>query len=596
MQTLLDVQKSLNNKRWVFPKSEQDVVARIAQNNNLPEFLARLLHTRGVDADNVQGFLNPTLRDNFPDPFSMAGMRELAEDVAACIMGGRNIAVLADFDVDGATSGSILTRFFRHFRLDVPVYIPDRLNEGYGPSREALLSLKDQGASFVIMADCGITAFEAIDAGRDMGLDLAVFDHHEAEDQLPNATHIINPKRKDDSSGLDMLAACGVSFMACVAINSVLREQGFFQKQGIGEPPLKSWLDLVALGTVCDMVPMRGINRLLVRVGFEQMAYMNNPGIKALCEMGNLEEAPKPIHAGFVIGPRINAGSRVHRSDIGVKLLSTDSLEEARSLAWTLEKCNEERKAIQSKMMKDAVAKVEAEGLQHDPIIIVADPDWHPGLSGLVAGRLKERFGKPAVVVTFTNNQEGIQEGRGSGRSIKGVNLAEGFIAARNAGLLVKGGGHAMAGGFTIIPDRLPEFREFMIVHVESQKAQEEMVEETLIDSLATVRGAHPEFVKMIHGNVGPYGIGHEEPVFALANVRLYNVDVLKDKHVRAQIGDWEGGTRMKTIMFNGVGTGLGDYMLQSKDKPLHLAGQFQINTWMERESVEFHLSDGASV
>ena len=594
LTSVLDVRDSLNRSRWVSSPVCPEQVTQIAQSYGLPEFVARMLCARGVEPDGVQAFLFPTLKDHFPDPFAMAGMRAFAEDMAQAVTDGRRIGILADFDVDGATSAAILTRFFRHLGQEVPVYIPDRLSEGYGPSEKAFQSLKEQGAEYVILADCGITAHEPVAAGRALGLDIAIFDHHEPEETLPDANHIINPKRRDDTSGLEMLAACGVSFLSCVAVNKALRERGGFEQIKKGEAPLKSWLDLVGLGTVCDMVPLTGPNRLFVRFGFAQMAQQNNPGIRALCGVANLETAPQVSDAGFVLGPRINAGSRVHKSDLGARLLSTDDLEEAQSIAWTLEECNEQRKDIQSGMMEEAVAQVEREGLDQNPVLIVGNENWHPGLSGLVAGRLKDRYGKPAVVITYAKTESGTVEGRGSGRSVPGVNMAQLFIEARDAGLLVKGGGHAMAGGFTILPDRLPEFQDFLYRKAADQMAGVEPVQDTVIDGVVSVRGARLDFIRLLQDNVGPFGIGNEEPVFALANVRLHAVDVLKDKHIRMQFSDWEGGSRMKAMLFYGVGTDLGEALLKQTRRPFHLAGTFQINCWQGRESVELHLCDGA--
>lgn len=589
----LNVEKSLGNKRWSFVPVDENTIVQISQNYNLPEFIARLLVQRGVRADNVEGFLSPTLRNDFPDPFSFVGMKEFARDLAECIINKTPIGIFADFDVDGATSAAILTRFLRHFDIVPPIYIPDRLTEGYGPSADAMRNLKDQGAKFIIMADCGITAFEPLQAAHDMGLRVAVFDHHEPEDDLPMAAHIINPKRADDDSGLDMLAACGVSFMACVAVNNALREKGYFDANNKFEAPLKSWLDLVALGTVCDMVPLKGVNRLFVKVGFDQMAHHNNQGIKALCQVGKIETLPSPKDAGWSIGPRINAGSRVHRSDLGARLLSTDDPEEAQSIAWALEDCNQERKKIQSEMMQVAMNKVEFLKGNNDDFIMVDDESFHSGLSGLVAGRLKERYGKPAMVVTYVENAEGVLEGRGSGRSVSGVNMADIFIAARNAGIIEKGGGHAMAGGFTVMPDRLDDFREFIADYITNLDNQAE-VPQINIDAIATIRGAKPEFVKLLADNVGPFGMGNPEPVFALADVKIHSVDVMKDKHIRLMLSDAEGGMRMKGVFFSGVGTPLGDMMLkQSRVTNFHLVGQFQINNWQGRESVEFHVMDG---
>ncbi len=592
--SFLDVTKSLKESRWVFPAVEQDVVSRISQAHGLPDFIARMLHLRGVGVNDVDAFLNPTLRDHFPDPFSLKGMHEFAQDMARKIIDGEIIGVLADFDVDGATSAAILIRFLRHCGIDAPVYIPDRLGQGYGPNLTALQALKHDGAQTVIMLDCGTTAFDPVTAGRNIGLDISIIDHHETEGDLPDANHVINPKRRDDSSNLDMLAACGVTFLACVAINNVLRSEKFFEKRNSADAPLKSWIDLVGLGTVCDMVPMTGPNRLLVKSGFLQMALHTNAGLRALCEVSNIQGPPEPKDAGWTLGPRINAGSRVHKSDLGAKLLSTDDMDEARSIAFLLDDCNEQRKKIQAQMMKDAIDRVEGQGGNDDPVIIVSDPDWHPGLSGLVAGRLKERFGKPAIVVTFAENPDGILEGRGSGRSIPGVNMAECFIGARNEGLLVKGGGHAMAGGFTVMPDRLPEFREYLTRTITKQMECIDTTQETVIDGIASVRGAQTNFVKILDTQIGPFGPQNIEPCFALANVRIQMADVLKDKHIRVQLSDWEGGPRMKAMFFSGVGTKLGDALLGHGGKLLHLAGQFKINRWQGRESVEFMISDGA--
>jgi single-stranded-DNA-specific exonuclease len=594
--SIFDFQESLGGKKWNILSTDDDVVRQLCQTHDLPEFVGRLLVQRGVTAETVENFLNPTLKNDFPDPFSMTGMREFSEDIADAIIDGVPVGILADFDVDGATSAAIMTRFLRHVGQEPPVYIPDRLKEGYGPSPEALQSLKDQGAEFVVMLDCGITAFDPIQAGIDIGLKIAVFDHHEPENGLPPATHIINPKREDDESALDMLAACGVTFIACVAINSVLRERCYFKDNNLDEAPLKSWMDLVGLGTVCDMVPLQGINRLFVKTGFEQMAHRNNPGIDALCQVGKIETLPSPKDAGWSLGPRINAGSRVHRSDIGAKLLSTDDAEEALSLAWALEDCNQERKKIQSNMMQVALNKVEFLKGHEEHFILVDDESFHSGLSGLVAGRLKEKYQKPAIVVTYVENEQGVMEGRGSGRSVKGINMAELFQSAREAGVLLKGGGHSMAGGFTIEPDKLDDFRDFISQFIEDLR-KKPVVEPIDIAALASIRTAHPEFIKLLMEKVGPFGMGNAEPIFALFDIKVQAVDVLKEKHIRVMMSDNDRGSRMKGMFFGGVGTALGDMLLNNhRTTPFHFVGQFQINSWQGRETVEFHILDGVNV
>ena len=595
-KSFLNVRRSFKDSRWVLPSVDEDVLSQMMQVHDLPEFMARMLCLRGVDVNNVQDFLHPTLKNSFPDPFALKGMRDFASEAAQKIMRGEKFGVLADFDVDGSTSAALLIKFLRHCGVEPVVYIPDRLTQGYGPNITAIQSLCDDGAKTIIMADCGTTSFDVVLAARNMGMDVVIFDHHETEKNLPQANHVINPKRCDDDSGLEMLAACGVTFMACVAINNILRTEGFFEKSNLPIAPLKNWMDLVALGTVCDMVPMTGPNRLFVRAGFVQMALKTNLGIRALCEVSNLETPPNPMDAGFTIGPRINAGSRVHKSHLGALLLSTDNLDEARSIAFVLDDCNEQRKKIQNQMMKEAIERVDRGGHDNLPMIMVSDESWHPGLSGLVAGRLKEKFGKPAIVVTYAKMADGTMEGRGSGRSITGVNLAEAFIGARNEGIIVKGGGHAMAGGFTVMPDRLKDFENYLIENISAQLKNVDRTSETIIDAIATVQGAKPKLVKLLTENLGPFGQNNMEPTFALSNVRLHMADVLKEKHIRVQVSDWEGGGRMKAMLFYGVGTPLGDALLKGRDKAFHLAGQFKINEWQGRESVEFMISDAALV
>ncbi len=383
--------------------------------------------------------------------------------------------------------------------------------------------------------------------------------------------------------------------MACVAINKALRAKDYFKDNDITEPPLKNWLDLVALGTVCDMVPLKGVNRLFVKIGFEQMAKYNNPGIKALLQVGKIETLPEPKDAGWSMGPRINAGSRVHRSDLGAKLLSTDNMEEAQSYAWALEECNVQRRKIQSEMMHVAENNIAFLKGEYEHFILVDDESFHSGLSGLVAGRLKEKYSKPAIVITYVENEDGITEGRGSGRSVKGVNMADIFITARNEGILEKGGGHAMAGGFTIMPDCLDDFKNFIADYIERLN-QVETMSEIEIDSIATVRGASVDFIKMLTTQMGPFGMGNPEPYFALSEIRVHQLDIMKDKHLRLMISDVEGGSRMKAVFFNGVDTSLGQMLIQNyKNTCFHLVGQFQINSWQGRECVEFHLIDGVS-
>lgn len=595
MSSVLKVDKSVSNARWVFPDVSNDKIQRMMSDFSVPEIVARLLVARQVEPEQIDSFLFPRLSRDFPDPFKMADMQGFSAWLADAIMAGKKIAAFCDFDVDGSTSAAVLKKFFRHLGIDIPLYIPDRMVEGYGPNAKALHTLKSQGAEIVLMADCGTTAFDVIAEGRAIGLDICVFDHHEQGDTLPDATWIINPKRRDDTSGFGMLAAVGVTFLACVAINRALREANYFTTKNISEPPLKEWLDLVALGTVCDMVPLTGPNRLLVRAGFQQMGLKRNVGLNALCEVGGLKKAPTPDDAGFVLGPRINAGSRVHQADLGAKLLSCEDAEDAKNLAWTLNDCNAKRRTIQADMMAEATNMIEQKSLADKPLIMVADESWHVGLNGLVAGQIKERYSKPACCIAFAVGMSGELEGRGSGRSVPGFNLAALFMAAKDAGLLIKGGGHAMAAGFTVTPDKIDALYEFFLAEADKIAGGADLISEETVDGIASIRGVRPDFVKILQDNVGPFGQENPEPKFVLPSIRVAVANVVGDAHVSIQFTDAEGGARMKGIAFRAVGTPLGDILLQSKGgRLLHLLGQFKINHWNGIDSVEFLIGDAA--
>ncbi len=592
----LGIEKSLSKGRWVSPDIDLGDIEKLARAFDIPEVIARLLLSRDIAKDDIPGFLNPTLKEHFPDPFSLIGMEAMAEDLASAIQAQKQIAIFGDFDVDGATSSAILFRFLRQCGIEAQIYIPDRLSEGYGPNLEALRALKDNGAEIVMMLDCGTTAFEIVKQGTALGLEITILDHHEAEEALPDAKHVINPKRKDDHSGLDMLAACGVTFLACVAINAKLRSAGFYKDKNFDEPNLKSLIDVLALGTVCDMVPLLGANRLFVRHGFEAMNHTQNEGLNALINVCKIKPPMTPYHAGFVFGPRINAGSRVHKADLGARLLSTRDQEEALNIAWTLNDCNDKRKAIQLQMEREAKQMVDDKGLDQHAVIMVGHEDWHPGLSGLVAGALKELYKKPACVITYAQDLDGNREGRGSGRSVPGIHIAQAFIDARNDGLITKGGGHAMAGGFTVLPDQLEAFTAFMQDHIAKQAANSEANIETEVDAVLSVSGANPKLVKLVQSQIGPFGQGFEEPLFALSNVRLHMVDVVGESHIRMMVSDWEGGARMKAMAFRAVGTELGDALLKHKNKAFHLVGSLKIDNWSGHEKVEMHVKDAAFV
>ncbi len=580
---------SFAGARWDVPNIDEGQVVKLVQTYGLPEIIARLLTVRNVGLSGVDAFLRPKLSTHFPDPFHLKDMDKLATRVCDAIQKGEKIGILADFDVDGATSGSILTRALRHFGVEPVVYIPDRLKDGYGPSNRFMQKFKDEGCAVMLTLDCGITSHEPLAFATELGMDAIVVDHHEDDGKLPEIFAVVNPKRKDDISGYDMMAACGVTFLVAVAIQSEMRKRGACP----ADFPMKNLLELVALGTVCDMVPLTGPNRLFVKYGLPMMGQGNNVGVKALCNVSGIKGQPNLMHLGFALGPRINAGSRVHSSEFGFKLLSTEDEAEALNIAWLLNDCNSKRKDIEKMMLEQAFMQIETEGLADDPIIVLEHKDWHAGLSGLVAGRVKERTGKPCACVTYvTNGSDGTSEGRGSGRSVKGLNMASLFQAACKDNVLMKGGGHAMAAGFTISPDKVNEFREYAKAH--ALEHMEELDEHPLrlVDSMATTRSAQPAMVNLLENEFGPYGQGHAQPLFGITNVRIEKVDVLKDAHVRVNLVDISGGTRLKAMLFRGIGTPLGDTLVKMQGEIIDIVGKFVTNEWNGRVTAEMHIED----
>ena len=584
------MQRSLSGAEWKIGEPDMQQVHTLTQRHDLPEYIARLLVLRGISEPEVPAFLNPTFQNDLPAPSLFAGMDQCARDVATAIQGKKSFAIFGDFDVDGATSSAVAHRFLKACGVDAPIYIPERLTEGYGPNEQALQSLRDQGVDVLLMLDCGTGAKDTIAAGQDMGLQIVILDHHEAGSDLPPAWHVINPKRKDDSSGLDMLAAVGVTFYFCIAVNAQLKKDTFYNKNNIKQPNLKELLDLVALGTVCDMVPLVHVNRLLVKQGFKQMDSLSNAGVSALASVSGIAPPFAPYHAGYVFGPRVNAGSRVGKSSLGAQLFTLDAshAQEAETIAWTLNDCNAKRKDMQASMEAEALAMVDQKGLADDTVIIVAREGWHSGLTGLVAGRLKEHYGRPACVICL---EDGL--GKGSGRSIEGIHLGQVFIDAMDKALISKGGGHAMAGGFTLAQDQIDTFSAFVQDHVNAQINSELPTVSHQIEGVVSVRGAlNLENAKRLHEDIGPFGMGFEEPLFLLKGVRIVSADIVGAAHVRLLLSDSEGGARIKAMAFRAAGTAMGEAFVKQKHQAFDIIGQLKINSWQGRETVELHVRD----
>lgn len=586
----LGIERSLTGRRWATRLADERAALAIAQRHGLPDAICRLLAARDVELDAVPDFLEPTLRKFLPDPSHLKDMDMAVARLVAAVQGAEKIVVFGDYDVDGATSSALLLRFFRAVGGDIGVYIPDRRKEGYGPNATALLRIKEEGASVVVTVDCGITAFEPLAEARRAGLDLIVIDHHMAEMALPEAVAVVDPNRVDDDSPHKHMAAVGVAFLLAVGVNRALRDAGWYAG-GRQEPDLRQWLDLVALGTVCDVVPLVGVNRALVRQGLQVMAQRRNAGLAALADVARLKEPPGAYHLGFLLGPRVNAGGRVGQADLGARLLSSEDPHEVGALAVRLDEFNAERRAIEREVLDQAIARIEGlygpdrRGLPS--ALLVESEGWHVGVIGIVASRLVERYGRPAFVIGMDGAL-----GKGSGRSVRGVDLGAAVIAARQAGLLVNGGGHAMAAGLTVARDSLPGLARFLDERVAPQLGAAPAMRELGIDAALAPAAATQELVDMIE-RAGPFGAGNALPRFALTGVRVSYAQPVGEGHVRCTLVGAERG-RVEAIAFRAGQSALGPALLDPARPVLHVAGALRIDRYGGRESVRLQIDDAA--
>lgn len=583
---VLGITRSIGGKRWEARASDERTARALAQRLGVPEIVGRVMAGRGVALEEAEGYLNPSLRRDLPDPADFKDMEVAAERLARAVASGEPIAIFADYDVDGATSAAVLSHFLCAVGSRPRIYVPDRVNEGYGPNEAALKRLFDEGFRLVVCVDCGTTAFSPLDYARDLGMEVVVVDHHEAESRLPPAVAVVNPNRLDEPALYGQLAAVGVTFLLAVAVNRRLRALGYYGG-GIGEPDLRRWLDLVALGTVCDVVPLTGVNRALVARGLEVLSRRGNIGLSALCDVARMDETPNPFHLGFLLGPRINAGGRVGTADMGARLLTTDSCDEAAEIARELDRLNDARKDLEARTLEEALRLVESDG-RPEGAVFVAGQGWHPGVIGIVANRLMEHYGLPAIVVALDETGEG----KGSGRSVPGVDLGAAVIAARQAGVLREGGGHAMAAGLSVSSEDLGRARAFLQERLAKTVAASGYVPALGLDAMIDPRGASVELVQTL-ARLGPFGAGNAEPRFAIANASIVNAEVVGERHVRCFLGGADG-VRLKGIAFRAVDGPLGRALLNNRGLPLHVAGKLRLDYWAGRNSLHFIVEDAA--
>ena len=584
-EAVLGVEHSVSGRLWRSRLTDSRLAAQISQQHDLPEAVGRVLAARGVSASDVEEFLDPKLRGMLPDPSLFAGMDAAVARLVAAVDGGETIAVFGDYDVDGATASAVLQRYFRMIGGDARVYIPDRLAEGYGPNGPALLRLKSEGVALVVTVDCGITAFEPLAEAAEAGLDVIVVDHHVAEPRLPLAVAVVNPNRLDDSSGCGQLAAVGVAFMLVVGLNRALREAGRFANRT--EPDLMTLLDLVALGTVCDMVPLTGVNRALVFAGLKLLSKRRNTGLTALADVAKLDARPEAYHLGYVLGPRVNAGGRVGKSDLGARLLATDDADEAATLAHRLDEFNTERRAIEAAVEAHAITQIEEQGDNTGPISIAAGEGWHAGVVGIVASRLVERFRRPALVIALA---DGVA--KGSGRSIPGVDLGAAIIAARQAGLLITGGGHPAAAGLSLAASGIDALRDFLNERLGDAVAEHGGRPSLGLDGALNAGAATVSFVEQLK-RIGPFGMGNPEPRFAVSSCRVVKADLVGGNHVRCILAD-SGKGRVNAIAFRVADKPIGQTLLESRGRTLHVAGHLRSDNWRGQDRVQLFIDDVA--
>ena len=581
---VLNITRSILGQPWHWRGGAVDGIDAGFEPDDL---VSQLLLARGCPREAIEEHRTPTIRGFMPDPSIFRDMDAAAARLADAVERGEPVTIFGDYDVDGATSAALLIRLLRDLGLAPAAYIPDRLMEGYGPSGEALLRIGEGGARLIVTVDCGAQAFEALALAHGAGIDVIVVDHHKCAAELPRAFALVNPNRLDEADGAahGHLAAVGVAFLLGAALVRLLRARGWFASRG--EPRLIDLLDIVALGTVADVAALRGLNRAFVAQGVKVMAARRNVGLAALIEAARLERAPTCTDLGFALGPRINAGGRVGKSDLVVRLLTTEDRDEARLIAVELDRLNEERRVIERAVQDEAETAALSQG--NRAVVVVAGGGWHPGVIGIVAGRLKEKLGRPAIVVAL--DKDGI--GKGSGRSIAGVDLGAAVLSAKARGLLVAGGGHAMAAGVTVAAGGVDALADYLEERLAADVGAARDGRALLLDAVVAPGGVTPSLVEALEAG-GPYGAGWPAPRIAAGLVRIVRADVVGQGHVRAIVAGRDGRS-VKTIAFRSADSPLGQALLGAgPDRALWVAGRPKVDDWGSRPAAELHVEDAA--
>ncbi len=574
---------SISGKQWIYKKFDSSYVNFLKENYFLDEITARLLSIRNVDKEYIDSFLKPSIKNLVPNPNCLRDMDKASQRILKAINRKEKIGIFGDYDVDGASSTALLGNYFKLIQQDFEIYIPDRKSEGYGPSVKSFQKLIDKNVNLIITVDCGTMSFDAIDFANSKKIDVIVLDHHQSEINLPNAFSIINPNRIDDNSNLKYLCAAGVCFMTLISLNTLLRKSHWFTKKKIYEPDLINFLDLVSLGTICDVVPLIGLNRAIVKQGLKIINLKKNLGLKTLMDVCKIENKTSTYHLGYVIGPRINAGGRVGKCSHGAKLLLNNSPKESFQIANELEKYNSERKKLEKDLLNVALNTVNKS--INDPVLVLYGDDWHEGVIGIIASRIKDKFNKPTIIISLNNKM-----GKASARSIVGFDIGEAILSALQNKILIKGGGHKMAGGFSIEVEKIEKFKEFIIKKFNKKNNVNFKKNCLYLDSSISASALNLEFYKKIE-ILAPFGSGNPEPKFLLEGTKVIKSMVVGEKHIKSILLT-KDGSNIKTITFNAIETDLGQFLLNNRTNIFDIVGKLSLNEWKGEKNVEFIIDD----
>ena len=574
---------SVTGKNWIFKKFDQEKIVYLKDNFSLDEITAKLLVIRNIKKEDINSFLNPSIKNFLPNPNCLLDMEKSSSRTVEAIKNKEKIGVFGDYDVDGATSTALLGKYFEELKLTYEIYIPDRKTEGYGPSIKGFKELIEKDVKIIFTVDCGTLSFEAIDYARNKNIDVIVLDHHQSEINLPKAYSVVNPNRLDDKSNLQYLCAAGVSFMFLVSINRELRSIDWFKKNSIDEPNLINYLDLVSLGTVCDVVPLVGLNRAIVKQGLKILKAKKNLGLKTLIDICKIETKPSIYHLGYILGPRINAGGRVGKCSHGANLLLSSSPKEVFKLATELDEYNKERRMLEQDLTEKIL--IESRNKLKDPILILQGKNWHEGVIGIVASRLKEKFNKPTIIISINGDI-----GKASARSIIGFDIGSAIIAAAQEKILLKGGGHKMAGGFSINVSNIDKFKQFIFRKFKNINEDLTQQKPLLLDGKIAPSAINLEFYDKVN-ILSPFGSGNPEPKFIVENLKPVNSKIVGEKHIKSVLIGAEG-TSIKTIAFNAADSEVGAYLLKKNNNTFNIAGKLSLNEWRGEKNVEFIIDD----